>query len=275
MQKFKRKILAAGLSLMLILSLALTAQAIDIQKPDFLPGPDLDQTPIGQETQNYILNEAIGNALNIGIGILGLSAFIGLLIGAITFLTAYGNEDKINRGKTILKNSLLGFLLITLSYAIISIVVAIAIPSEDIVFRPQNTLQEWLIPSAHAVDDTDLNILLPPQSELIEGQNVAQDVSLVSGDLITQIVPAVVSNILFSVGFLLFISFMYGGGLLVINRGSEESVTKAKSIMTYSVVALAVISLGYALVFGIATFNFNNDESTDQDDVFTETDLNS
>ena len=73
--------------------------------PDFLPAPDVGTT--GGETQDYILNETIPRAINIGIGILSITAFIGILISAIQMLTAYGNDEKLNRAKTNLRYSLI------------------------------------------------------------------------------------------------------------------------------------------------------------------------
>src|SRR3989338_347446 len=230
--------------------------------PDFLPDPDVGST--GGETQNYILNETIPRAINIGIGILSITAFIGILISAIQMLTAYGNDEKLNRAKTNLRYSLIGLVLVMLSYAIVSIVVSIALPNEE-------DAESWLIPSAYAVDDEDVEILLPSQQDLIEAQDDQGRVALPGGDFLGEVVPAIITNIMYVVAFLIFIAFMYGGVLLVIGRGQEESLTKAKNIMIYAAIALALVSLGFALVYGITTLNLTEDEESTSDDVFVDT----
>jgi len=233
-----------------------------IPVPDFLPAPDVGTT--GGETQNYILNETIPRAINIGIGILSITAFNGILISAIQMLTAYGNDEKLNRAKTNLRYSLIGLVLVMLSYAIVSIVVSIALPNEE-------DAESWLIPSAYAVDDEDVEILLPSQQDLIEAQDDQGRVALPGGDFLGEVVPAIITNIMYVVAFLIFIAFMYGGVLLVIGRGQEESLTKAKNIMVYAAIALALVSLGFALVYGITTLNLTEDEESTSDDVFVDT----
>lgn len=241
-----------------------TAPTYDLVKPDFLPGPS-ESLDDGESVQEYFLNTTIPRAINIGIGLLGLAAFLGILISAITMLTAYGNEDKVNRGKTTLRYSLIGFVVVMLAYAIVSIIVSISLPKEE---TPSTS---W-IPSAYAATNVEdkLDLLLPGQEEFIEDQDDKKRVSLPSGDFITEILPAIVTNILFAIGFLVFIAIIYGGILLVIGRGNEESTTKAKQIIIYSAIALGLVATGYAIIYGIATLNLKNDATTDSDDVFTE-----
>jgi len=259
---------------------ALTApitSAYEIVKPDYLPGAD-ETVEADGNTQDYVLNTTIPRAINIGIGLLGLAAFIGILIAAITLLTAYGNEEKINRAKINLQYSIIGFIVVVFSYAIVSIVVSIALPSEDYGGDTgTNSETSFWIPVAYAADDSEgselstLEILFPNEADLIEQHDEEGRVSLPSGDFISEIVPAIITNFFYMIGFLVFIAFMYGGILLITGRGNEESITKAKNIIIYSAVALAFVSLGYAVIFGIATLNLKNDTTTDSDNVFTET----
>lgn len=235
----------------------------DIPKPDFLPGPNTGDT--AASARDYLLNKSIPKAINIGTGILGIGAFIAILVAAIQMLTAYGNDEKITRAKNNLQYSIMGFVFIILSYAIVSIVVSLALPNED-----DGNQLTW-IPVAHAVDvDKDIDLLLPNQQTIVENQATAgQEVSLPGGDFLGEVIPAVITNIMFAVGFLIFISFMYGGVLMVTARGNEEAATKAKNILIYSAVALALVSLGYSLIYGIANLNLTKDESNPDDQVFS------
>lgn len=239
----------------------------NIPKPDFLPGPDVGGS--ASSTRYNILNRSIPRAMNIGIGILAIAAFIGTLISAIQMLTAYGNDEKLNRAKTNLRYSILGFMIVVLSYALVSIVVSIALPNED-----DSEKLTWLIPKAQAAVEENVrenvDILLPNQQAMIEDQATAgQEVSLPGGDFLEEIVPAVITNIMFATGFLIFIAFMYGGVLMVISRGNEEGTTKAKTIIIWSAVALGVLSLGYAVIYGIASLNLTADDEDVSDNVFS------
>lgn len=241
-----------------------------IPVPDFLPAPDVGER--GYDTQNYILNETIPRVINIVIGLMGIATFLGILLGAMQMLTAYGNEDKVNKAKTNLRYGIFGFVVVILAYGIVSVVVSIALPNErdsdeETSFELPNFFS---IPSAYAVDvDDDVDILFPSQQNIIEDED--NRVSLPGGDFLGEIVPAVITNVMYVSAFLIFIAFMYGGVLLVIGRGNEESVTKAKSIIIYSAVALVLISLGYAIVYGIANLNLTEDEDSTADEVFTDT----
>jgi hypothetical protein len=256
----------ALLSTMLLPLLASLAQATDIPiipQPEFLPGPT--QGTGGGDVQDYLLNIGIPKAMNIGIGLLGLAAFVGILLSAIQMLTAYGKEDQINRAKTNFRYSLLGFLITILAYGIVSIVVSIALPTAS------GDTTSSFIPTAYAVDVTnDVNTLLPSVKTVIEDQDTQGRVSLPSGDFLNEIVPAAVTNIMYMVGFLIFIGLMYGGTLMVIGRGNEEEVGKAKSIIIYSAIALVLVSLGYAIIYGIATLQLNNDTTDSTNQVFTD-----
>ncbi len=233
-----------------------------IPQSDFLPGPD--QGTSGSDVQGYTLKKAIPKAINIGIALLGITAFIGILIAAIQMLTAYGDESKITRAKTNLKYGIFGFIVVILAYGIVSVVVSIALPNAS-------SETGWhLIPTAYAVNvDEDVNLLLPDANDIIKDPSGEERVSLPNGDLLSQIVPAIITNIMYFVAFMIFIGFIYGGSIMVIGRGNEEEITKAKNIVLYSTIALVLISMGYAIIYGIATLNLKQDTTTENDDVFT------
>lgn len=52
-------------------------------------------------------------------------------------------------------------------------------------------------------------------------------------------------------GSLAFIAFTVGGVMMVTSQGNEEQITKGKTIILYSVLALIIIATSYAIVLGI------------------------
>ncbi len=239
-----------------------------IPKPSYLPGPN--ETTKGSEAQDYFLNVSIPKIINAGIGIIGIGAFIGLVIGAINMLTAYGVEDKYKKGKDIIQYSLIGLVIVMLSYAIVSVISSISLPS------PSTETETSFIPRAHAAETTtakpiDVDTLFPTEKKLIEDQSADKNVSLAGGDLLTETVPGIITNIFYLTGLLIFISLTIGGIYMVIGRGNEEANTKAKNIIIYSLVAMAVLSMGYAIIYGISTLTLGNDTSSSTDNVFSNT----
>ncbi|MFT7184245.1 MAG: amino acid transporter, partial [Oceanicoccus sp.] len=142
-----------------------------IPKPDFLPGPNslnIDGSTVsGEDTQNYILNTTIPRVINILLGLFGIGTFLAILFSAVTMLTAWGNEDKVTKAKRNLQYAIIGFLVSLLSYAIVSIIVSLALPSQEV--SNQTSFIEYLVPSAYA-NSIDVNTLFPTEDDLIENQ---------------------------------------------------------------------------------------------------------
>lgn len=57
-------------------------------------------------------------------------------------------------------------------------------------------------------------------------------------------------------GTLAFISFTVAGVLFVTARGEEDQLTKAKHMLLWSIAALAIIAVSYAIVLGISQFKY-------------------
>ena len=266
MTKLLSKILFVIAALGISANLVYATTTPVIPKPDYLPGPSQETTASSADTQNYYLNTSIPGIINMAIGIVGIGAFIGLLIGAINMLTAYGIEDKYKKGKDLIKYSLMGFLIVIFSYALVSIITSISLPS--------TTDTSW-IPTAYALDtNKDLDVLFPSEKTVIEDQSRTKNVSLPGGDLLSEVVPAAITNVFYLTGLLIFISITYGGILMVTGQGNEEVTKKAKTILIYSLVAVVVLSMGYAIIFGIATLTLNNDANSATDNVFTDSQTN-
>ena len=93
-------------------------------------------------------------------------------------------------------------------------------------------------------------------------------VQLPTGDFLKEVLPGFIVNILYITGFLIFISLMVAGVILIFGWGNEESNTQAKRILIYGAYAIALLALGYALIFGISKINFSETENTN-DDLYT------
>ena len=131
-------------------------------------------------------------------------------------------------------------------------------------------LLTWTTPVWGVTDAAE--ILLPSQSSIFSDND--NRVNLPSGDALTEVIPAIVSNFFYFIGFLIFIALIYAGALLVIGRGNDENTDKAKQILTSGALALALVVMGYAVIFGISSLNFENDPQSQVDEVFPDSNLN-
>lgn len=71
-----------------------------------------------------------------------------------------------------------------------------------------------------------------------------------------EVLTSVIKFILMIAGTLTFVSFTVSGVMMVVARGEDEALGKAKNMILWSIVALAVIAASYAIVTGISQLDF-------------------
>ena len=93
-----------------IITSAIIGFAIAISAGTFLKEVQkiLGQTPSGQTATALDLKTIIENTLNFLLSIVGIIAMIGLVVGGVFYLTAYGDEDRAKKGKSIITSSIIG-----------------------------------------------------------------------------------------------------------------------------------------------------------------------
>jgi hypothetical protein len=100
-----------------------------IPKPDLLVGPEEEDSQ--DDVQSYFKNSAIPGFIEGFLGLTAGLALLGVIVGGIRFMTAYGNEEGITAGKKTAIWSVVGFGISMLAYAIVSIINTIAFPQVD------------------------------------------------------------------------------------------------------------------------------------------------
>lgn len=115
-------VLFATLLILEPVTIATTFEPAVIPRPDNLPGPNLnDETVSGTRRifTEYVLP-------NFAVGLIGLTAAVSLLfliIGAVRFITLYGNEEGIDTAKNQIIYALVGLLAALLAYTIVTITI--------------------------------------------------------------------------------------------------------------------------------------------------------
>lgn len=66
--------------------------------------------------------EFLANITSWLLGLVGFLAFLALVVGGIRMITAFGNEQGVEKAKEIIKWAVIGLALVILSYAVIRIV---------------------------------------------------------------------------------------------------------------------------------------------------------
>ncbi|MFH1218658.1 MAG: pilin [Candidatus Peregrinibacteria bacterium] len=112
-----------------------TASAADskptlIPKPNYLPGPSIEDQQKEEGTQNILVNKVLP-MLGVGFtGMVGALSLIFLLIGGVRMATSYGNEESIKKGKEQVIYSIVGLLIAILAYAIVSAIINLKIEGD-------------------------------------------------------------------------------------------------------------------------------------------------
>lgn len=68
---------------------------------------------------NADLKETVINILNLALGLLALVAVVMIIIGGFTWLTAGGNEEKVDKAKKIISAAVIGLIIVLLAWAVV------------------------------------------------------------------------------------------------------------------------------------------------------------
>lgn len=65
------------------------------------------------------LKQTVLNILNLVLGLLSLVAVVMIIIGGFTWLTAGGNEEKVDKAKKIISAAVIGLIIVLLAWAVV------------------------------------------------------------------------------------------------------------------------------------------------------------
>lgn len=65
------------------------------------------------------LKQTVINILNLALGLLSLVAVVMVIIGGFTWLTAGGNEEKVDKAKKIISAAVIGLIIVLLAWAVV------------------------------------------------------------------------------------------------------------------------------------------------------------
>lgn len=111
LMRYKTSLVALAISLGLIAPLAASAISIDYGLGGSLGLGSAD------------LKQTVVNIIQWFLGLLGLVAIVMILYGGFTWMTAGGNEDKIDTAKQIISAAAIGLVIVLISWAIVTFVI--------------------------------------------------------------------------------------------------------------------------------------------------------
>ncbi len=73
--------------------------------------------------EDVTLVDTIGNIIKIVIGLIGLIALVIFIAGGFMWMTAGGNEEQIEKSKKLMKNAVIGIIIVVVAYAATSFII--------------------------------------------------------------------------------------------------------------------------------------------------------
>lgn len=127
-----------------------------IPRPDTLPGPTVTEQN-DSSIRDILVNRILPRVAITFIGFIAGLALVFVIIGGVRFVTAYGNEESIDKAKKQVIYGLVGLMLAVLSYTIVSIVT-------NLEFTGDTTNRE--VPTAPPIEDSSVSPeIIPPTSQ--------------------------------------------------------------------------------------------------------------
>ncbi len=73
--------------------------------------------------QGSTISTEIGRYVNVFLGVVGLIAVVFLIYGGFRYITSAGNEESAEAAKKIISNSIIGLIVIIMSYIIVTVII--------------------------------------------------------------------------------------------------------------------------------------------------------
>ncbi|MFC1600291.1 pilin [Patescibacteria group bacterium] len=124
---------------------------------------------------------------------------------------------------------------------------------------------QGLTPTSSGVDPTKGPELKPETSDLLYKFSYPGSTEVVTTDYVSSlpeeetpghILGQIIYFMLVVANILAFISFLVAGVFMLISQGNEDDNTKAKKILTYTILALIICATALAIVSGVTKLNF-------------------
>jgi len=245
-------------------------QAPQIPKPSTLPGPT------STNTRSELVDKVLPRAAVFLIGIVGGLALLFTVIGGVRFAMAYGNDEAIEKAKKQVIYGIIGLIVALLSYTIVTIVSNLTFvgdsTKQEVSFIPTTYAEsiDQLVPRPNFTEitngnkttctnnadcgidsycDTKQNICIKNYEELKAVQNLP--------DITPQQIIASIIKTILGWSMLIALAAIIVSAIYYLNaRGKEEDISKAKNIIIYLIIGMAIMAAAYGIITGIAQFKF-------------------
>ena len=238
----------------LVLSLVLLIPVVTMAAPGgFGFGTTLDGVArdSGYSPGNELsLDQRISSFIGIFLSFLGVIFMILMLYGGYNWMTAAGDEKKVDKAKDTIRAAVIGLVIVIASYAI-----SVFIVSRIWGASSSQTLLTPLMPTiAYAQSSPTITPQTAPMLDRLKGVGADSGFADATESSILDIVGVLINSSLGLLGVIFEILMLLAGYNWMTANGDEEKITKAKSTLKTSIIGLIIIVGAFAIWNFLATF---------------------
>jgi|GEM_PF-309358 cytochrome bd-type quinol oxidase subunit 2 len=203
------------------------------QKSGFNPGNEMS------------LDERISSFIGIFLSFLGVIFLILMIYGGYNWMTAAGDEKKIDKAKDTIRAAIIGIIIIIAAYAISVFVVSrIWGATSASLFAPTVVYAQIDPPSGTA----------SPMLDRLKGVGTGAGYGDANETSLMQVLGIVINGLLGLLGAIFIILMLLAGYRWMTASGDEEKINKAKDTIRASIIGLIIIVGAFAIWNFLATY---------------------
>jgi len=221
-----------------------------LTKADFGFGSTLDSVAgqSGYSTSNDTsIDEKISSFISIFLSFLGVIFLVLMLYGGYTWMTAAGDEKKIDKAKDTIRAAVIGVIIVVAAYALSVFVISKIWGS--------TSSQSLLRPAiAYAQTTGTITPQNSPMLDRLKNVGTGAGYSDSSETTVLDIVSTAINVGLSLLGTIFVILILLAGYNWMTASGDEEKLTRAKSTIKAAIIGLIIVAGAFAIWNFIATY---------------------
>jgi len=196
------------------------------------------------------LDQRISSFISIFLSFLGVIFMILMLYGGYNWMTAAGDEKKVDKAKDTIRAAVIGLVIVIASYAI-----SVFIVSRIWGASSSQTLLTPLMPTVvYAQSSPTITPQTAPMLDRLKGVGADSGFADATDTSILDIVGILINAFLGLLGVIFVILILLAGYNWMTANGDEEKITKAKDTLKTSIIGLIIIVGAFAIWNFLATY---------------------
>ncbi len=196
------------------------------------------------------LDERISSFISLFLSFLGVIFLILMIFGGYNWMTAAGDEKKIDKAKDTIRAAIIGLIIIIAAYAI-----SIFVVSRIWGATTTTPVQSLLMPTVvYAQNNPPITGSSSPMLDRLKGVGTGAGYGEATETSLMQVLGIVINGLLGLLGAIFIILMLVAGYNWMTAAGDDEKINKAKDTIRASIIGLIIIAGAFAIWNFLATY---------------------